>query len=116
MMSRIGLGYRPNRRLKKSRFQPILHNNMKQDQLNPDENPPLNLSRPYDQLSKREKWHFHNEVGRTSFQSLHKSVIDIQRKDAAQLYRQNWDGCRALWIQDYRLKKALRLSRKEKQS
>lgn len=51
--------------------------------------------------------------GRTSLQSLHHSLIDVQRISAAKLYRENWDGCRALWVQDYRLRKAWRLHRSE---
>ena len=37
-------------------------------------------------------------------------LLDVSRQAAARLYRQNWDGCAALWIQSYRLKRARRLS------
>ena len=38
-------------------------------------------------------------------------VMDIPRKGAAKLYRQNWDGCRDLWKSNYRGMKERRTPR-----
>ena len=63
-------------------------------------------------LSSRAKelLEWRNAVGRTCFESLKGSVTDASRQSVAQLLRENWDGCRELWKQDYRCRKALRSS------
>jgi hypothetical protein len=40
-------------------------------------------------------------------------MMDVSRRGAAQKYRQNWDGCRDLWKEDYRLRKKPGISRSE---
>jgi hypothetical protein len=62
----------------------------------------------------RERVELGNTLGRTMFLSMHHSVLDAKRKSVAQNYRENLDGCRALWTQRYRQKKALRLSQIDK--
>jgi hypothetical protein len=37
-------------------------------------------------------------------------VNEVPRKGAAQMYRDNWDGCRDLWKLDYRQMKERRTS------
>jgi hypothetical protein len=32
-------------------------------------------------------------------------LLDVSRKEAADLYRKNWDGCRELWKLDYHARK-----------
>jgi hypothetical protein len=38
-------------------------------------------------------------------------LSEVPRQGAAQMYRANWDGCRDLWEQSYRMRKELGISR-----
>jgi hypothetical protein len=46
-----------------------------------------------------------NYERRTFLVSRNGFLLDQSRHSAADLYRQNWDGCRDLWKQAYRQRK-----------
>jgi hypothetical protein len=63
----------------------------------------------------RERVNYSNLFRRTLVAGIsYRHVIGIGASGAADLYRQNWEGCRALWTQSYRQKKAQRLSQSAK--
>ena len=41
----------------------------------------------------------------------HQVIMDVPRKGAAKMFRENWDGCRDLWKSDYRRRKERRMTR-----
>jgi hypothetical protein len=41
----------------------------------------------------------------TYLRSRNSFLLDASRGWVAKMYRQNWDGCRELWKQDYRRRK-----------
>jgi hypothetical protein len=47
-------------------------------------------------------------MNRMSFVSKYSLTTDVPRKGAAKLYRQNWEGCRDLWKENYRQMKERR--------
>jgi len=48
-----------------------------------------------------------NYARRTFLRSRNSFLLDLSRHSAAEMYRQNWDGCRESWKQDYRRRKEL---------
>jgi saccharopine dehydrogenase-like NADP-dependent oxidoreductase len=93
---------RPSRRLKKSRFQPILLNMSEQ------ENNPLKGLENYQQVYENLEESGWSQVWMVGKRWV---VPDVPRAGAAKMYRNNSDGCRDLWKSSYRQKKERRINR-----